>query len=83
MSDKITVPAELRDKLAGANGHPIPLCDETGTLVGYFLSPTGFAALQSERAPAHELASEAELDAAEARGGSRSMDEVLKLLGPR
>jgi hypothetical protein len=87
MSDKVTVPAELRDKLAGANGYPIPLCDEAGAVVGYFLSPTGFAALQSERAAAYELAgalaSETELDAAEARGGARAMDDVFKLLGPR
>ena len=38
MAEKVTIPADLRDKLAGANGDAVPLCDEAGNVVGYYLS---------------------------------------------
>jgi len=87
MSDKVTIPAELREKLAGANGHPIPLCDDSGNVVAYCLSPSGLATLQAERQAAYAwagaLATEEELDAAERAGGARTMDDVFKLLGKK
>lgn len=38
MAEKVTLPAELREKLAGANGDAVPLHDEAGNVVGYYLS---------------------------------------------
>ncbi len=38
MAQKVTLPADLREKLAGANGEAVPLCDEAGNVVGYYLS---------------------------------------------
>jgi hypothetical protein len=84
MAEKVTIPAELREKLAGANGDAVPLCDDAGNVVGYYLSPTRMEAIRAERVAQYEaggkLVSEAELDAAERAGGRHSMAEVFKLL---
>jgi len=48
MGEKVTVPAELRAKLATANGTRIPLCDESGNVIGYALTPTQMAKCDDE-----------------------------------
>lgn len=48
MGETVLIPAELREKLAGANGNPVPLCDEVGNVVGYFLSPARMAKAEEE-----------------------------------
>ena len=87
MAEMVTIPSELREKLAGANGNAVPLCDEAGNVVGYYLSPDRMATLQDERHAGYDAASalvtEEELDAAERAGGGHSMDEVFKLLGKK
>lgn len=45
MSEKVTIPAALREKLTAANGDPIPLCDDAGNVVAYALTPAQFARL--------------------------------------
>ncbi len=84
MSEKVTLPAELREKLAGANGHAVELCDDAGNVMGYYLSADRLAAFEDERraayARADALVSEEELSAAERSGGSHSMEEVFRLL---
>jgi hypothetical protein len=49
MAEKVTIPSELREKLAGANGDAVPLCDEAGDVVGYYLSPELMARREEER----------------------------------
>lgn len=87
MSEKVTLPADVTAKLAAANGDPVPLCDEAGNVVGFYLSPDRLASIEAERKAAYAavggLATEQQLDAAERTGGSRSMDEVFRLLGPK
>lgn len=84
MAEKVTIPAELREKLAGANGDAVPLCDEAGNVVGYYVSPARMEVIRGEREAMYDAGSslvpEDELDAAERAGGSHSMDEVFKLL---
>lgn len=85
MTEKVTMPAELRAKLGAANGDAVPLCDETGNVVGYYLSAERMASIAAERKAMYDeasgLVSEEELDAAERAGGRHTMDEVFKLLG--
>ena len=50
MSEKIRASDELREKLAGANGDPIPLCDAAGTIIGYALTPGLLARLEPKPA---------------------------------
>ncbi len=50
MSEKLTATPELREKLANANGDPIPLCDEAGNIVGYALTPARMAKAEQEHA---------------------------------
>ncbi|MBA4062903.1 MAG: hypothetical protein C0501_04190 [Isosphaera sp.] len=45
MSKKVTIPADLREELAGANGDPVVLCDEAGNVVGYAVTAARFARL--------------------------------------
>jgi hypothetical protein len=84
MSEKVTIPAELSQKLANANGEPIQLCDAAGNLIGYCVSPDRLESIEAERKAAYgafpALATEEELDAAERADGSHTMEEVLKLL---
>ncbi|MBA4064176.1 MAG: hypothetical protein C0501_10770 [Isosphaera sp.] len=83
MGEKVTIPADLRAKLAGANGAAVPLYDDAGNLIGFYLSPERMAGWEDERKAAYEaaaLVTEEQLDAAERRGGRHSMDEVFKLL---
>lgn len=87
MNEKVTLPADLREKLAGANGRAVELCDDAGNVMGYYLSADRLAAFEDERraayAKADALVTEAELDAAERSGGSHTMDDVFKLLGKK
>lgn len=39
MNETVTVPAELRERLANAGGDPVPLCDDAGKVIGYALTP--------------------------------------------
>jgi hypothetical protein len=55
MAEKVTIPAELRAKLAGANGNAVPLCDEAGNVVGYYLTPALLDQLDSKRRALMEL----------------------------
>ena len=84
MSNKVTIPAELREKFTGGNGSPVPLCDEGGNVIAYALSADRMAKIEEERKAmydwANSLVTEEELDAAERAGGSHSMEEVFKLL---
>ena len=54
MAEKVTIPAELREKLAGANGGAVPLCDEAGNVVGYYLTPEHLNKLGSKYRALHE-----------------------------
>jgi hypothetical protein len=49
MAEKVTIPAELREKLAGANGDAVPLCDDAGNVVGYYLTPAQLDKLDADR----------------------------------
>jgi bifunctional DNA-binding transcriptional regulator/antitoxin component of YhaV-PrlF toxin-antitoxin module len=49
MAEKVTIPAELREKLAAANGDAVPLCDEAGNVVGYYLTAAQLEKLDGER----------------------------------
>ena len=61
MAEKVTIPAELRAKLAGANGNAVPLCDEAGNVVGYYLTPALLDKLDSQRRALHELWTDEEI----------------------
>jgi hypothetical protein len=84
MTEKVIVPADVQLKLAQANGNAVPLCDEAGTVIGYYVSSDRLASIEAERKAAYgafgALATEEELDAAERDGGSHTMEEVFKLL---
>jgi hypothetical protein len=54
MAQKVTIPAELRAQLAGANGDAVPLCDEAGNVVGYYLTPAQLTKLSSRYPELHE-----------------------------
>lgn len=88
MAEKVTIPAELREKLAGANGDAVPLCDEAGNVVGYYLSPELMARREEERkvvsAWLDSLWSPDEIARVKQRlqdtsRPKRSMEDVLKL----
>jgi len=87
MNEKVTVPAELRAKLAGANGNPVPLCDESGTVIGYYVTPTRMATIEADRKAMCDsvslLVTEEQLDAAERAGGNHSMEDVFGLFGAK
>jgi hypothetical protein len=84
MGERVTIPPEVVEQLAGANGREVPLCDATGNIVGYYLSAARMEAIRAEREQMYDAGSpflsEEELDAAERAGGSHSTGEVLKLL---
>lgn len=57
MGEKVTLPAEVWEKLAGASGRGVPLCDESGRVKGYYYPSDGapwtdedIARLEQERA---------------------------------
>lgn len=81
MNEKVTIPADLRAKLTGGAAQ---LCDESGNLVGYYLSLDRMETLEAERKAMYEwanhLVTEGELDRAEGAGGAHTMEEVFKLL---
>ncbi len=49
MNEKVTASAELLAKLAKANGDSISLCDESGNVVGYVLTPAQMANMEPKR----------------------------------
>jgi hypothetical protein len=61
MAQKVTIPADLREKLAGANGDAVPLCDESGNVVGYYLTPALLDKLDSKRRARRELWSDEDI----------------------
>jgi hypothetical protein len=89
MAEKVTIPADLREKLAGANGDAVPLCDETGNVVGYYLSPELMSRREEERKAVaawldrlwtpDEIARIVERSKKDSRP-KRTMEEVLKLV---
>jgi hypothetical protein len=89
MAEKVTIPAELRQKLAGANGDAVPLCDDAGNVVGYYLSPELMARREEERKVVsswldslwtpEEIVRIVERSKYDSRP-KRTMEEVLKLV---
>jgi hypothetical protein len=83
MSKKVTIPADLREELAGANGDPVVLCDDAGNVVGYAVTP-GQLPWLAPPAPAdpwtpEEIARAIERSKNDTRP-KRTMAEVLKLV---
>lgn len=87
MGEKVTVPAELRARLAAANGDAVPLCDDAGNVIGYYLSAAQVAAREEYRAAARlgrpfsdeEITGIAERSRADTRP-RRTMADVLRLV---
>lgn len=83
MSEKVAIPAELREKLVSANGGPVPMCDDAGNVFAYSLTPAQLPWL-APPAPAdpwtpEEIARIAERLKDDTRP-KRTMAEVLKLV---
>ncbi len=89
MSEKVAASAELLAKLATANGDRIPLCDESGNVIGYALTPTQMAKCDDEHKavvawldslwPAEDIARIMERSKNDARP-KRTTEEVLRLV---
>jgi hypothetical protein len=79
VSEQVVADSDLRAKLAAANGQGIKLCDETGKVIGYALTPEQLRRyeieLEKARVPKEEL------DKIAATPGGYSMDDVLRLVG--
>lgn len=71
----IVVDRELREKLQKL-GHGVPLCDETGSTLGWFLPESEYMKVLYERA--RHLVADEELDMAEKETGGRPLAEILE-----
>jgi hypothetical protein len=77
---KITLDAELREKLSGLN-EPVELCDELGHSVGRFLPTAMFDDLWYAALAERSGEPKEELRQAHAEEGGRTLAEIWKSLG--
>lgn len=77
-SETIVADAALREKLRHSNGHTVKLCDESGEIIGYALTPEQARRLEVELAKV-EISKE-ELDRRAASPDWYSTDDVMRLL---
>ncbi len=78
MTEPVTADATLQAKLATANGHPVALCDSSGTVIGVALTLEQIQRYEVELAK--QRVSAAELDRRAAVPATKTMDDVLRLL---
>ena len=88
-SEKILATDALREKLAGANGDPIPLCGAAGNVVGFALTPARMVKAEQDHAavvawlnevfPPEEIARIVERSRNDTRP-KRTTAEVLRLV---
>jgi len=76
LPEKLTVPADVSQKLASSKG--LELCDASGHVLGYFLTPEQVRRIQIDLANA--AVTDEELRRSEEEGGEHSMEEVMALL---
>jgi len=70
----IVVDKELREKLQKL-GHEVPLCDESGSTLGWFLPEAEYMKVLYDRA--RQMFTDEELDRAEKETGGRPLADIL------
>lgn len=70
----IVVDNDLREKLRKL-GHEVPLCDETGSTLGWFLPEAEYMKILYERA--RHIVTDEELDRAEKEPHGRPLADIL------
>jgi hypothetical protein len=70
----IVVDKELREKLRSL-GREVPLCDETGSTIGWFLPEAEYMKVLYERAK--NMFTDEELERAEKQAGGRPLADIL------
>lgn len=73
----IVIDKELREKLQKL-GREVPLCDETGSTLGWFVPEAEYMKVLYERA--RHMVTDEELDQAESESGGRSLPDILNEL---
>ena len=84
MGERVTIPADVRAKLAAATD-PVELCDDAGNVVGYALTPAQMAALDARPPLPTGPWTDAEIQQIAARSRAdtrprRTMAEVMRLV---